>query len=350
MTMKKLMLATAVSLCLTIPAFAQDNGQGNGQNNTDGNGQQASTGVDLTERPLPDGFQPNGSKDNMTWTSTWTKSTSSDGTCTWHVRVNYVITESLPGGKTVENTDWEEYSVKVPCDETHPYLTGVIEPPIEYVTPGPQLGGGDPPPPPSSCPGRDDWVKLTVGADINDVTYYFKDGTVIRCRDGKIVMLLPPAYHVSTNEEKAEQTAREIQKILEQDPETRKDIANGGGQFPAKPKTDAKTDSKVESKTDTNPEHSTRTVTPEKTNPAKQVARAEARQTSNRAADNAASVAAIANIASIAVMGFGGGMHMGGMHMGGMDHGGMDHGMGGMHMGGMDHGMGGGMGGMHGRM
>jgi hypothetical protein len=136
---KLLIAATIVSplalLSMDVSAFAQNNA---------GTDQQSG---DLTERPLPDGFQPSGTRDNVTWTSTWTESTSSDGNCTWHVQVNYVITTLLPNGSTVQNSDWEEYSVKVPCAQPHPYVTGVIEPPIQYVNnPGPP--GIDPPPPP----------------------------------------------------------------------------------------------------------------------------------------------------------------------------------------------------------
>ena len=114
MTMKKLFLTTALALCLASPCFAQDGGDGDAGTKT---AQQTDSGTvqpqpdeDLTERPIPAGFQPNGDNDEATWSSVWSKSTSVDGNCVWHVRttVKYKDPNRLD--------DWNEYSVKVPCE------------------------------------------------------------------------------------------------------------------------------------------------------------------------------------------------------------------------------------------
>jgi hypothetical protein len=376
MTTKKLMLATAIALCLTAPAFAQDN-------NTDGAGQQAnnSGGQTTYDNPLPDGFQPNGYSDNAHWTSRWTETKMSDGSCVWNVRVDKFVTTTLEDGRTVENENVDYYSVRVPCDQPHPYVTGVDEPPVQYVTPGPVLSG-DP-----------DGVELT--ADEADA--------MLRQLFGQ-----PDA--------ESENDARELDKALHGEDED--DQLNGKGKFdsskenpksqqqeapkqpnsksaqtepqaPAKteakaeaktdakvdsktatetktePKTEPKTETKAETKTETNPEHSMRSVTPEKVEPAKEVARTapvehtteprnvEAHQTISHVTSNIApshmnSIGNVGAMHTSGMGGFGGMQHIGG-GMGGL--GGMQHigglgGLGGMHMSGMG-GMGGGMGGMH---
>ena len=183
----------------------------------------------------------------------------------------------------------------------------------------------------------------------------------------------------------AERTARELDKTLKDDPKAGKDQLNGDGkqseqtaktqdetpkqsnskstqdQPQAPAKTDTKTDTKadfktatepkIETKTETNPEHSTRTVTPEKVDAPKQVARAapvehttelrnvEAHQTISHVNVASAHVNSIGNLGVMHTNG------MSAMHMGGMG------GLGGMHMGGLGGMHMGGLGGMHfGRM
>ena len=160
-----------------------------------------------------------------------------------------------------------------------------------------------------------------------------------------------------------EKHLHELEKTLKDDPEAHKDLLNGDGKKADQqaPKTDSKVDSRTDTKTDdkadkkadskveTNPEHSQRSVTPEKSDTAKQVARTnpvEAHQAVSHITPNAARISTARSFGSIHSSGFAamhtgglGGMHMagiGGMRMGGF--GGMHMGgFGGMHMGGGMH-------------
>jgi hypothetical protein len=122
------------------------------------------------------------------------------------------------------SADWYEYSTKVPCDQAAPYVTGAEPPPIEYVeTPG-SMEVTPPPvsPPPvtrspcnsKSWPDDVDWIRAEFGGDL---TYHYKDGTLIRCRDHKIVMVIPPAVTIApkTQDKSPEKPRSETRKTSE---------------------------------------------------------------------------------------------------------------------------------------
>jgi hypothetical protein len=155
-----------------------------------------------------------------------------------------------------------------------------------------------------------------------------------------------------------ERTARDHDKTVDRQDDSKTDSkVDTKTDAKVDPKTDSKTENKTELKTETNPEHSTRTVTPEKVDAPKQVARTapvehttelhsvEAHQTISHVTSNISSahMNSIGNLGSMhemSAMHMGGMGSLGGMHMGGL--GGLG-GLGGMHMGGL--------GGMHfGRM
>ncbi|HXW20203.1 MAG TPA: hypothetical protein VEK35_06860, partial [Roseiarcus sp.] len=177
--MKKLGLATAIAL-LGSSVYAQD-GDNGGENP-----QPQQTGEDLSDRPVPDGFQGNYSDETGSWTSYTYRAGTSKG-CFWHVHVDKTFVDG--------HTDWYEYNTKVPCDDKStpaPLIPGAPEK-IYYVTPPPkETPHGDPPPeqppPPAAraCPPDNstwsDWDHLRVDA-IGDITYYYKNGMVVRCRD-----------------------------------------------------------------------------------------------------------------------------------------------------------------------
>jgi hypothetical protein len=154
----------------------------------------------------------------------------------------------------------------------------------------------------------------------------------------------------------AERTAGELDKTLKDDPKAGKDLLNDDSKKAEQqsPKTSTQTEpqtpAKTDTKTETNPEHSTRSVTPEKVDAPKQVARTtpvehapevrniEAHQTISHVTSNIGS-AHMNSIGNLGAMHEVSAMHMGGMGsmggLGGMLHMGGLGGLGGMHMGGM---------------
>jgi hypothetical protein len=362
MTMKKLFLTTALALCLASPCFAcfaQDDGDAGTKpaQQSDNGTAQPQPDEDLTERPIPAGFQPNGDNDEATWSSVWSKSTSVDGNCVWHVRTTVKYKDPN------RPDDWNEYSVKVPCDQNPPYVTGVDMPPIEYID---QPTGIE-----LSSEEADQMLRLLLGLPDPEMQKLIDELNKILKDDPSAAedLLGGSGANKQAKQEPsdAEKTAKDLQKILDQDPKAADSMLKGTAKSEAvetpnkssdKPvKTEDKsrsTEDRSIQKTEGNAEHSLRSTAPEKIEAAKQVAHADSIkrmvETSvpamHRITAHVSSTMThdIGRLGGMGMMHTGGlaGMHtegmsgLGGLHMGGMG------GLGGMHLGGM-----GGLGGMH---
>jgi hypothetical protein len=360
MTMKKLFLTTALALCLASPCFAQDGGDGDAgtktAQQTDNGTVQPQPDEDLTERPIPAGFQPNGDNDEATWSSVWSKSTSVDGNCVWHVRTTVKYKDPN------RPDDWNEYSVKVPCDQNPPYVTGVNMPPIEYID---QPNGIE-----LSSEEADQMLRLLLGLPDPEMQKLIDELNKILKDDPKAAedLLGGSGANKQAKQEPsdAEKTAKELQKILDSDPKAADSMLKGTAksETPETPNKSSdksvKTEDKSRStedrsihKADGTAEHSLRSTAPEKIEAAKQVAHTgsikRTVETSVPAmhqitAHVSSDLNVTHDIGRLGGMGMTGGMsglggmhtegmHMGGMHLGGMHLGGMS-GLGGMHMGG----------------
>jgi hypothetical protein len=187
MTIKKLLLATAMAVILTTASHAQDANNNDGTapgQQTDGGavppGQQSidsNNSYQLREDPW---FQPAGN--DPSWESQWVKNTYEVGGCFWDVRVVYKYLD----GHTTDR----EYRTSVHCTEPHPYVgAGIDEPPPER----PVVTVDPPPVTTSACPPLG-WTDVTFQPHLEIFTY--ADGTIIICHDLKLATAIPPARTV----------------------------------------------------------------------------------------------------------------------------------------------------------
>lgn len=301
---------------LSSVSYAQD-----ANSSGDGSPSQETSGEDLTNREIPQGFIGNGNghdaRGDYTLKSRVHASTSMDGSCIWHVHVDVTYRDG--------STDWYEYSTKVPCDQPAPYVTGAEPPPIQYVETQPQpqplepppLPPPPPPPPPvnhspcnsKSWPEGVDWIRVEDGGD---TTYHYKDGTLVRCRDTKIVMYIPPAVTAApkTEDKRHEKPRSETLKTSE-------DKTLDEKSHSAKDKTN--------SKSSENAEHSMRKATPDVRETSRHIAHAtEAPRIGEMHAGGMRTEST--HMSGHSEMA---GMHMSGMRMGGFG------GLGGMHLSGL---------------
>jgi hypothetical protein len=362
MTMKKLFLTTALALCLASPCFAQDGSDGDAgtktAQQTDNGTAQPQPDEDLTERPIPAGFQPNGDNDEATWSSVWSKSTSVDGNCVWHVRTTVKYKDPN------RPDDWNEYSVKVPCDQNPPYVTGVNMPPIEYID---QPNGIE-----LSSEEADQMLRLLLGLPDPEMQKLIDELNKILKDDPKAAedLLGGSGANKQAKQEPsdAEKTAKELQKILDSDPKAADSMLKGTAKSETAETPNKSSDKSVKTedksrstedrsihKADGTAGHSLRSTAPEKIEAAKQVAHTGSikrmvetsvpamHQITAHVSSGLNMTHDIGRLGGMGMMHTGGisgmggmhteGMHMGGMHLGGMHLGGMS-GLGGMHMGG----------------